>query len=226
MESMNTQVENFVNESIAARQKVILGYRQYIIAHGHQPGGVTDFCKEISVSEESFLEIFKTLDEVADAVWADMLDEVLNAVESKLGYNECTTREKVHHFYQEFFMKMKTYRSYLLLTFGDGLASLGGTPAGMGELKKKFKTWVKELIAQGVQLEQLANRRKITVGNVSLFWFQFLFFLNIWKHDKSPAFETTNIAVEKAVTLTFDLIEKNALDSAFDFGKFILQTED
>ena len=51
-----------------------------------------------------------------------------------------------------------------------------------------------------------------------------MFLLNFWKRDKSVGFEKTEVAVEKAVILTFDLIEKNALDSALEFGKFIFQS--
>ena len=40
--------------------------------------------------------------------------------------------------------------------------------------------------------------------------------------DESLNFERTDAAVEKAVTLSFDLVGRNTFDSALDFGRFLL----
>jgi hypothetical protein len=71
--------------------------------------------------------------------------------------------------------------------------------------------------------EEIAGRSKLSDNYDSLFWYQFMFLLDFWRKDGSTDFERTDEAIEKSVNLSFDLIEKNALDSAFDFGKFIFQ---
>ena len=50
-----------------------------------------------------------------------------------------------------------------------------------------------------------------------------LFILKFWSNDESPNFEKTDAAIEKSVTLAFDLIGKGILDNALDFGKFLYQ---
>lgn len=52
---------------------------------------------------------------------------------------------------------------------------------------------------------------------------QFLFLLKFWIDDQSPAFEKTDVAIEKSVTVIFDVFETTPLDSILDFGKFLVQ---
>ena len=55
-----------------------------------------------------------------------------------------------------------------------------------------------------------------------IFLRQLQFILLFFVRDESANFERTDAAVEKAVTLSFDLVGRNTLDSAFDFGRFLL----
>ena len=95
--------------------------------------------------------------------------------------------------------------------------------AELKELKGAYKQMVKEVVAEGQQNNEIAGRSKLNDIYDDLFWMQFLFLLDYWRKDRSAGFERTDEAIEKAVNLSFDLIEKNALDSAFDFGKFMFQ---
>jgi hypothetical protein len=51
------------------------------------------------------------------------------------------------------------------------------------------------------------------------------FLLLFWRDDESAGFEKTDAAIEKSVNLAFDLIGKGAVDSAFDFAKFLYQAK-
>ncbi|MEJ7665766.1 MAG: hypothetical protein WKG07_42725 [Hymenobacter sp.] len=57
-------------------------------------------------------------------------------------------------------------------------------------------------------------------GYGRIFQRQLQFILLFFVRDQSVNFERTDAAVEKAVTLSFDLVGRNTLDSAFDFGRF------
>lgn len=218
-------MENPTSPHTDVKGKILNSYRDYILTNGHEPPSIYAFCKELEISEDEFYEHFNSFEQISDAIWSDLFNQVVQKVEEEKEFSEYAVREKLLSFYYEFFIQMKKYRSYAMITIGDGLANLGGTPSGFGEMKKEFKTWIKELIEEGMRLGQIADRSKLTEAYDTLFWFQFLFLLNFWKRDKSVGFEKTDAAVEKSVVLTFDLIEKNALDSAFDFGKFIFQNK-
>lgn len=38
-------------------------------------------------------------------------------------------------------------------------------------------------------------------------WIQFLFLLKFWANDNSPAFESTDVAIEKSVNTAFDVFD-------------------
>ncbi len=79
------------------------------------------------------------------------------------------------------------------------------------------------MVEEGISGQEISSRSRLSDTYDRLFWYQFLFLLNFWKKDRSKAFEKTDAAIEKSVNLSFDLIEKNAIDSALDFGKFMFQ---
>ncbi len=220
---MDTQIENPTHVTEDLKGKILESYREYMLMNDQEPPSIYAFCKEINISEEDFYEYFNSFEQIADAIWSELFSGVVKKVEDEPEYIEYAIREKLLSFYYEFFIQMKKYRSYAMITIEDGLANLGGTPSGMAEMKKDYKAWIKDLIEEGIRNGEVASRSKLTDAYDSIFWYQFLFLLNFWKRDKSQGFEKTDAAVEKSVTLTFDLIEKNALDSAFDFGKFIFQ---
>ena len=60
-------------------------------------------------------------------------------------------------------------------------------------------------------------------GYPAFFWQQVLFVLGFFAKDDTPNFERTDAAVEKGVTLSFDLVGRNTLDSALDFVRFLVQ---
>ena len=60
-------------------------------------------------------------------------------------------------------------------------------------------------------------------GYPRFFWQQVLFVLGYFAKDDSINFERTDAAVEKAVTLSFDLVGRNTLDSAVDFVRFLVR---
>ncbi|WP_417601575.1 hypothetical protein [Owenweeksia hongkongensis] len=221
---MEAQVENPVSPALDLKKQILSGYREYILMNGHEPPSINAFCKELNMSEEDFYLRFNSFEQVAEAIWSDLFDQVIQIVKGNSDYAGRSIREKLMSFYGEFFCQMKSYRSYAMITLEDVLSTFGSTPSGMGEMKKEFKAWVKQLIEEGVRQGRVAERNKLTDTYDSLLWFQFLFLLNFWKRDKSVGFEKTEVAVEKSVILTFDLIEKNALDSALEFGKFIFQS--
>lgn len=52
-------------------------------------------------------------------------------------------------------------------------------------------------------------------------WIQFLFLLKFWANDNSPAFESTDVAIEKSVNTAFDVFDNTPLERIIDFGKFL-----
>ncbi|HIC33012.1 MAG TPA: TetR/AcrR family transcriptional regulator, partial [Flavobacteriaceae bacterium] len=52
-------------------------------------------------------------------------------------------------------------------------------------------------------------------------WMQLLLTIKFWMDDTSPAFEKTDIFIEKSVNTSFDVLDIAPIKSLIDFGKFI-----
>ena len=71
------------------------------------------------------------------------------------------------------------------------------------------------------QQEKLQNFQEKAFQETS--WIQLLLALKFWIDDSSPAFEKTDIYIEKSVKASFELMNIVPLDSLIDFGKFIFK---
>jgi AcrR family transcriptional regulator len=204
-------------------QQIIEAYKEHVLLHGSKPASIYSFCKAMNITESDFYQHFNDFEQVEDAFWSEVFGVVVTATEQEAEFDAYSVREKFLTFYYNFFTELKNHRSYALLSFNESLFSIKPNNRSLGQLKKAYKSWAKELIYQAVNNNEIASRSKLTDTYDSLFWYQFLFLINFWRKDKSKGFEKTDAAIEKSVNLSFDLIEKNALDSAFDFGKFMFQ---
>jgi hypothetical protein len=79
------------------------------------------------------------------------------------------------------------------------------------------------LLHEGRTSGEVASRPFLQDGYARIFMRQLQFILLYFVRDESANFERTDAAVEKAVTLSFDLVGRNTFDSALDFGRFLLQ---
>lgn len=89
--------------------------------------------------------------------------------------------------------------------------------------KELFTDFAEEVLLGGIENGEVANRDKLNNYYKDIMWMQFQFLVSFWNRDSSQGFEKTDAAIEKSVNVWFDLIERGALESALDFGKFMLQ---
>jgi AcrR family transcriptional regulator len=205
------------------KAKIIKKYQECLLLEGHDPASVYAFCKELGIAEGDFYQHFNDFDQIASAFWEELFSDNLGRLTAAKEWETFSAREKLLSFYFSFFESVKQHRSYALLILKKAKLGMPHTSNEMSGLKEHFKKWIKELIAEGRMNDEIAGRSKLNDVYDDLFWFQFMFLLDFWKKDRTSGFESTDEAIEKAINLSFDLIEKNALDSAFDFGKFMFQ---
>lgn len=202
---------------------IIDGYKDYVLMHGEEPASIYAFCKEVKIEEAEFYQHFNDFGQIAEGFWQHLFIQTKNTLEADTDYSGFTVREKVLSLYYAFFENLKNDRSFAVMSFKEAVGSMKRENRHLSEMKKDYKLWVKQMVNEGLSQGEVAGRSKLTSTYDDLFWIQFLFLMNFWKNDRSKNFERTDAAIEKTVHLSFDLIEKNALDSALDFGKFIFQ---
>ncbi|HQE34731.1 MAG TPA: TetR family transcriptional regulator C-terminal domain-containing protein [Flavobacterium alvei] len=93
----------------------------------------------------------------------------------------------------------------------------------LSSLRSEFKKYVAEIITdeERIQFEKLQNFQEKAIQESA--WIQLLVTLKFWLEDESPAFEKTDIFIEKSVKLSFELMNTTPLDSLIDFGKFLFK---
>ncbi len=218
---MTVQEETEKKQDLKSR--IIAEYQEYLLVNGTNPASVYAFCKHLEINEAEFYQYFSDFDQIAAHFWTHLFQSSLKRLEQTEEWPDFTTRERLLSFYFSFFEALKSHRSYATLILAQVNIAKPKGAQELSEFKKDFKNWSKEILAEGQQKEEIAGRSKLNDIYDDLFWIQCLFLLDFWRKDRSIGFESTDEAIEKSVNLAFDLIEKNALDSAFDFGKFIFQ---
>jgi hypothetical protein len=93
----------------------------------------------------------------------------------------------------------------------------------LATLRIEFKNYVSEIMTdeERIKFEKLQNFQEKAIQESS--WIQFLLTIKFWLEDESPAFEKTDIYIEKSVKLSFELMNIAPLDSLIDFGKFLFK---
>lgn len=224
---MNTTPSRKANKksaTIAPEASIQLAYIDYLLQHGEQPPSVYKFTHDLGLKEEEFYNHFGSFDGLERFIWKGFVDRTIQRLKSDEAYSAFTIREKLLAFYYTFFEDLRVNRSFVLLQL-ERQPRLELVPEFLKDFKEAFETYVGSLLQEGKTKGEIANRPYMDKTYPQLFSMQMGFLLMFWKKDNSSAFEQTDAAIEKSVNLAFDLIGKGAVDTAFDFAKFLFQTK-
>lgn len=223
MENSTAQKSKKPNTDKSA--KIRDAYIDYLLEHGEAPASVYHFMKILKMKEGVFYEYYNSFSAIEKDIWKEYFDETLTRIQTEAVYNEYTVREKLLAFYYTWIEVLKDNRSYV--TYSVGRIKRQGfrrtNPDFLGSFKTSFLDYVNELIAEGKETEEIVDRPIVGSRYDDGLWQQLLFVLKFWVNDDSRGFERTDAAIEKAVNLSFDLMSRSALDTAFDFARFLYQ---
>ena len=144
----------------------------------------------------------------------------MQALEKDAQYQEYSTKEKLLAFYYTLIEVLKSNRSFVMLCF-EGVSKKDVSPPFMRDFKEVFGNYAKNLIEAGTVSNEIVDRPVIGKRYHEAMWIQMMFLINFWSNDTSKQFENTDAAIEKAVSLSFDLLGPGPLDSILDFTKFL-----
>jgi hypothetical protein len=199
-------------------------YITYVLLHGKKPSSVFAFCHEHKIEEKDFYQEYTSFEHIEEDVWKTLMKSTLDTLNSDEQFESYSSREKSLAFYFSFFQDALNKRSFITYSMPKDWkqwSKPGKHP--MHSIREHFQNFAESLLAQGMESGEIANRNKLNNQYEKIMWLQFQFLLHFWIQDNSKGFEKTDAAIEKAVNVWFDLIERGALESALDFGKFIFQ---
>lgn len=190
--------------------------------YGSRPASVYKFSLDMGIREEEFYQFFGSFDAIEKRIWKSFIEKTTARLHADDTFSRFSAREKILSFYFTLLEELRANRSFVLLQL-QPVKRMESTPAFLKDFRDSFEIFISGMLLFGKQNGEIANRPFIDERYPQLFWLHMGFILLFWKNDDSAGFEKTDAAIEKSVNLAFDLIGKGAVDSAFDFGKFLFQ---
>jgi hypothetical protein len=211
------------NEVMSTEHRIITTYISHLLNTGTRPASVFRFSQDLGISEEEFYSHFGSFSAVENKIWLNFIETTLGKIESDVAYSGFDSRDKILTFYYAFFEELKKSRSFVLLQL-EQHKKRHITPDFLQHFKSRYISFIEGVINAGKTNGEIARRPFLDKRYPRVFWLHMSFLLNYWRDDNSRGFERTDAAIEKSVTLAFELIGKGAVDSAIDFAKFLYQT--
>lgn len=204
------------------KEGIVDFYMAYVEKEGFD-GGMSHFCASTGVDDEEVLNHFSSLSQIEKYVWEQMMASAVATTMSDGSFEGFSQRDKLLSLYYTFFENCTLNRDFLLASIRHhGIYRI--LPL-WDDMKRIFSRFIIEVFQSGGSIKSpyCADEidRFVDRAKGESFWAQLLFLIDFWRHDESEELEKTDIAIEKSVKATMDLIDVTPIKSIFDLGKFI-----
>ena len=209
-------------KSAITKDKIVSMYMHYRLDTNDKPKSVYQFAKTNGFDETEFYSFFGTLESIEKEIFKMFLEKTIALIQKDPSYATYDMKSKMLSFYFTFFEMLSANRSYVVMSLKEHQNQLKNLMQ-LSSLRIGFKNYITEIMTDEVrtQHEKFQNFQEKAIQETS--WIQFLLTLKFWLEDESPAFEKTDIYIEKSVKASFELMNIAPLDSLIDFGKFIFK---
>ncbi|NCT18950.1 MAG: heat-shock protein [Flavobacteriaceae bacterium CG_4_8_14_3_um_filter_34_10] len=208
-----------INDKIT-QQYVIDMYINYVLDQEQAPKSVYKFARDNGFSEAEFYQFFGSFDGLKAAIWTTFFEMTMDLAHKNKNYESNTNQEKMLTFFFTFFELLTANRSYVLFTLKEHTEILKNMQQLSG-LRKKIKVFATDLIENKNDEKQLKILKQPAIIFSEGAWLQTIFILKFWMDDNSPAFEKTDLVIEKSVRAIFEVFATSPIESVIDFGKFL-----
>lgn len=202
-------------------------YMEYVAYSDDNLTDLEGFCTYSSITESQFYDHFDTLLAVEQAIWHYIFDEALATIREDPQYDRFDQHEQLLSFYYTFFESLGLNRDYFLKHL-EVRHTLKDKRDIFEEMKPGYMDYVSTTITNsmitgwGIDQVDLVKDVCSRVHQEGL-WIHLLCLIDFWHKDTSLGQEKTDIAIEKSVRATIDLIEMTPVKSIVDLGKFLWQ---
>lgn len=202
-------------------EKIFELYTDYILSHGEQPKSIYQFAKENKFEEQKFYDFFTSFDQLEKQILVKLFSKSLELVNEVNNGDGMTSKEKILNVYYIFFENLTMNRSLVMMILGNHKLPLS---KNLLSLKKIHQEYIKTLdFSSWEVLENAKENIKNTHEQIreNVLWLHLVSAIEFWKNDSSPAFEKTDIFIEKTIDTGFEFMDNEPLRKVFDLGKFL-----
>jgi tetracycline repressor-like protein len=214
-------METEILPNLEMRNQIIEAYIRYLGDYGQPPVTVTRFCKDNGFDEGSFFKEFASFDALEAVFWGGLVSRVVEAVQAGAEWNGFAARDRYLAFLYAFTEQALGSRSMLLLRL-KGISPFTRLPA-LRKMEARFKEFADIVVSHGVSTGEIAERGLLRSFYLDALYVHFRGVMQFNLQDDSEGYERTDEFIEKTVKLAFELIRSQAIDSAFDLGKFVFR---
>ena len=205
---------------MAAVESIQKAYIDFILTEGEQPKSVYVFAKKNQMPEEEFYKFFASFDAVEQNIWTGFAIKTIAGIKTQEVWPQYTSREKALSFFYSFFELVKGSRSFVVYSVKKQLKTFS-TPQVFAGIKDVFENFCNDLIVEGIESNELSERKFFSNRYKDALWVQLVFVLHFWINDNSTGFEKTDEAIEKGINVTFDLFQRSPIDNLIEYGRFL-----
>lgn len=207
---------------MATQEQIKKGYIDYVLTNNEKPKSVYSFVKNLQITEADFYVFYSSFESIEKNVWVELTIENIAQIQTQELWAKYSSREKMLSFFYSYLELLKSQRSFVIYSLKQ-LGKKLSTPDVLSGVKPIFINFAEEIIEEGLQSGELAERKFLSKRYKDALWVQYAFIINFWIDDNSSGFEKTDEAVEKGIQVTFDLFQRSPIDSLFEYGKFLSQ---
>lgn len=207
---------------MATAPQIKKGYIDYVLTYNERPKSVYSFAKKLKITEAEFYVFYTSFDSIEKNIWFELTTETINQVQAQELWGQYSAREKMLSFFYAYVELLKSQRSFVIYSLSKSKKGLS-TPTVLSGAKPIFENFAEEIINEGLETGELAERKFFSKRYKDALWMQYAFILNFWVDDDSPEFEKTDEAIERGIQVTFDLFQRSPIDHLFEYGKFLSQ---
>lgn len=207
-----------------SKADIISGFMEYSLAEDQSVYNTYKFTKHLNIEEGDIYKHFGSLQQIERSVWDELLRSAIDTVNADEQTQSMPPYDRVLALLYTVFENFTLNRTFLL----ESLNRHKGLVARQ-DLWKVMRGTFATFIAEAFQKEEMSVVESETLekvrkkGQKEGAWAHFIFLIDYWSKDESPGFEKTDIAIEKSIKATRDLLDVTPVRSLMDFGKFLFQ---
>lgn len=205
---------------MATAEQIKRGYVDYVLTNNERPKSVYSFAKKLKITEVDFYGFFSSFDSIEKLIWVELTTETIDTLQQQEPWLNYTSREKALSFFYSYLEVLKKHRSFIIYSLNASRIGLQ-TPEVLSGVKPIFENFASNIINEGLENGELADRKFLTKRYKDALWVQFGFIIRFWVNDDSAGFEKSDEAIERGINVIYDLFQYSPIDNLWEYGKFL-----
>lgn len=206
---------------IDTRQVILDKYMDHVLMNSEAPKSVYAFAKENGMKEAEFYEYFSSFESIDSHIFTLFFEHTMKLLSKDETFENGDAKHKLLSFYFTFFEILTANRSFVIQTLSNKDESKMKIMNKLKDLRKEFIQFVHTLEIEKIDLKMEKANKFIDKTTSEAIFGQLLLIMKFWMNDTSPAFEKTDVLIEKSVQAGFEIINTKPLESIIDLGKFL-----